>query len=604
MLPIIIDIQNAATIAVKELFDIEIAPSAFSIQETKKEFEGDYTIVVFPLTKYKIGSPVQIGEKLGQKLVESCDFIEKFAVVQGFLNLTMPNNYWKRFIVDTQHETTESDFFNLKEGNGQRILVEYCSPNTNKPLHLGHLRNLMLGDSILRIYRANGYEAIPCCLYNDRGTAICKSMYAWQQRFQGITPENYSKAPGKGDKLVGDCYVEFSKIFTEEVADLMTKGMTEEEAKKNAPSQIAINEMLLKWEDGDVEIRNLWKQMNDWVYAANNETFKKLGISFDKFYYESEVYELGRETALAGVKQGIFEQQESGAIIVDLTAEGLDTKVLVRSNGTTVYMTQDLGTADKKYEDFHAEKSIYVVGNEQDYHFKVLFLIMKKLGRSYADGMYHLSYGMVDLPTGKMKSREGTTVEAEDLIAEVTDMAKQKTKELAKFEDMAEDEVENLGNILGLGALKYFLLKVDAQKRMLFDPNESVELQGNTGPFLQYSYTRTASLQRRAKDQQIPPLTFESKVEERMAESEKNVVKLIYSYPQIIREAAQTYNPALVANYAYELAKEYNRFYHECKILVPEKPHLTSARFAISNLTGQCLKKCLEVLGIEVPERM
>lgn len=604
MLPVITDLQNATAAAVKELFNIEMLPQDFTIQATKKEFEGDYTVVVFPLTKHKLGSPVQIGEKLGQKLVETCDFIQKFSVVQGFLNLTLYNNFWKRFIVDNQAATIASPFFNPNNGKGEKILVEYCSPNTNKPLHLGHLRNIMLGDAIVRIYTANGFKAIPCCLYNDRGTAICKSMYAWQQKFQGITPATYDKHPGKGDKLVGDCYVEFSKIQSQEIADLMEKGMSEEDAKKNAPSQLAINEMLLKWENGDPETVALWKEMNEWVYAANSETYKKLGISFEKFYYESEVYELGRETALKGLADGIFEKQENGAVIVDLTAEGLDTKVLVRSNGTTVYMTQDLGTADKKYADFKAERSVYVVGNEQDYHFKVLFLIMKKLGRSYADGMYHLSYGMVDLPSGKMKSREGTTVEAEDLIEEVQAAAKQKTLELGKSDEMDAAELDNISRILGLGALKYFLLKVDAQKRMLFDPAESVEIQGNTGPFLQYSYTRTASLQRKAQDLNIAPLTFESKVEEVIAESEKNVVKMIYTYPAIIKEAAETYNPALIANYAYELAKEYNRFYHECKILVPEKPHLTSARFAISNLTGQCLKKCLNVLGIEVPERM
>lgn len=604
MLPIITDLQTQAAAAAKHIFDLDLSPEIFVVQETKKEFEGDYTIVVFPLTKYKLGSPVQIGEKIGAYIQENMPLVKGFGVIQGFLNISLDNNFWKAFLVEHQHDDTQSHFFNPNIGNGKRILVEHCSPNTNKPLHLGHLRNLMLGDAIVKLYQAAGYEAVPCCLYNDRGTAICKSMYAWQQRFAGITPETYTKHPNKGDKLIGDCYVEFSHILEEEVAALVAGGMAKEEAEKNAPCMLAINDMLIRWEQGDAEIRALWKQMNDWVYAANQQVFDKLHIHFDRFYYESDLYESGRDIVKEGLEKGIFETKENGAVGIDLTQDGLDFKVLIRSNGTTVYMTQDLGTADQKYADYGAEKSVYVVGNEQDYHFKVLFLIMKKLGRSYAEGMYHLSYGMVDLPSGKMKSREGTTVEADDLISEVKEAAKAKTIELGKVEGMTDEDLLQLSEILGLGALKFFLLKVDPQKRMLFDPKESVEINGHTGPFIQYSYTRTASVKRKSQDLQVAPLVFESKIEEVMTEYEKNVVKMIYRYPEVLHEAAHTYNPSLIANYAYELTKEYNRFYHECKILVPEKPNLTTARFAISNLCGQTIKKCLELLGIEVPERM
>lgn len=604
MLPIVTILQEATATALNKHFNQTILLSEVLVQETRKEFEGDYTIVIFSLNKYKLGNPAAIAELLGSLLLASCDFIVKYSVVQGFLNLSFHNNFWKKFIIEHQDADINGDFFNSKEGNNKKILVEFCSPNTNKPLHLGHLRNLMLGDSIIRMYRAAGYEAIPCCLYNDRGIAICKSMHAWTKRFNGITPEA-SPYNGKGDKLIGDCYVAFSRMLEEEIKELMNnQGISKEEAEKIAPSNLAINEMLVKWENNDPEIRALWATMNGWVYEANQKIYEKLNIPFDKYYYESDLYESGRDIAYEALTKGIFTRREDGAIGIDLTPEKLDFKVLVRSNGTTVYMTQDLGTADKKYEDFGAEKSVYVVGNEQEYHFKVLFLILKKLGRTYSDGLFHLSYGMVNLPTGKMKSREGTTVEAEDLIDEVTTTAYENTIELGKVEGMSEEDVQRLSKTLGLGALKYFLLKVDPTKNMLFDPKESVDLHGHTGPFIQYSYTRTASVKREATSRNIQPLKMEDKIEEVIADSEKALVKTLYKYPALLHEAIYSYNPSIIANYAYEVARDYNRFYHDCKILIADKPFLSAARLAISNITGQTLKKCLDLLGIEVPERM
>lgn len=604
MLPFVLNIQAIALKGIQEVFGVEIPAEELNVQETPKQFEGDYTIVTFPLAKRKLGAPPQIAEKLGQYIVANASFVESYEVVQGYLNLKLFNNEWKRFIVEHQNIDQNAPFFHLETGKGKKIMIEYCSPNTNKPLHLGHLRNMILGNSVTRLFAACGYEAIPVCLYNDRGTAICKSMYAWQTLFAGITPENYEKYIGKGDKLVGDCYVSFGKLLAEQVAELVASGMSEEEAKKNAPATLAINEMLLKWEAGDPEIRALWQQMNDWVYTANAKTFERLGCHFEKFYYESDVYELGRETVVKGMETAIFTKDTNDNIGIDLTNEGLDFKVLVRKNGTTVYMTQDIGTADKKYEDYGMERSVYVVGNEQDYHFKVLFLIMKKLGRSYADGMYHLSYGMVDLPEGKMKSREGTTVEAEDLLDEVIATAKEETLALGKTGDMSEAELNELSRKLGIGALKYFLSKVDTQKRMIYDPKESVDLHGNTGPFIQYAYTRTQSLRKEAANHNLPAFTFECKVEERIAPSERSLIKLIYKYPEILHTATESYNPSIMANYLYDLAKGYNRFYHECRVLEAEKPYLSAARFAISKMTGETLRKGLSLLGIEVPERM
>ncbi|MFN0204167.1 MAG: arginine--tRNA ligase, partial [Bacteroidia bacterium] len=551
---IIQELQQLVQAAIQAVFEVAVPAEDLTIQETNKDFEGDFTLMVFPLIKkYRWGAPPMVANKIGEHLKEHNTIIENYAVVQGFLNLTIDNNYWKHFLVDNQHN---DNFFLNAHGKGQKIMVEFCSPNTNKPLHLGHLRNLMLGDSVSRLFAANGYEVIPVCLYNDRGIAICKSMYAWQKHFSDKQAADYQ---GKGDKLVGDCYVAFSKMIEAEVAELVAQGMSEDDAKKKAPSQLAIEEMLVKWEENDAEVRALWKQMNEWVYEANNKTFKRLGISFDKFYYESNLYELGRDIVVKGFEEGIFSKNEKGAIGIDLSNEGLDFKVLVRGNGTTVYMTQDVGMADEKYRDFGMERSVYVVGNEQDYHFQVLFKIMKKLGRSYADGLYHLSYGMVDLPTGKMKSREGTTVEAEDLIDEVIELAKAATLELGKVESLSESELEKISYQLGLAALKYFLLKVEPAKKMLFDPKESIDLHGHTGPFVQYAATRTVSLARVKADFELPEFVFESKIEELMHPHEKQVVKTLYKYPEVLKEAAESYSPAVMANYLYDLARDFNR---------------------------------------------
>lgn len=609
MLPFILDIQAVALKGIQEIFGVEIPAETLNVQETPKQFEGDYTIVTFPLAKLKLGAPPQIAEKLGQYFLANASFVESYAVVQGYLNLQLFNNEWKRFIVEHQNIDQDSPFFQLETGKGKKIMIEYCSPNTNKPLHLGHLRNMILGNSVTRLFAACGYEAIPVCLYNDRGTAICKSMYAWQTLFAGITPENYEKHLGKGDKLVGDCYVSYGKIVEEELISqgLDVKALSKDEkkaAEKNTKAAKAVDEMLLKWEAGDPETRALWQQMNEWVYTANAKTFKRLGLHFERFYYESDVYELGRETVTKGLEAGIFSKDANENLGIDLTNDGLDFKVLVRKNGTTVYMTQDIGTADKKYEDYGMERSVYVVGNEQDYHFKVLFLIMKKLGRSYADGMYHLSYGMVDLPDGKMKSREGTTVEAEDLLDEVIATAKAETLALGKTGDMEMEEIDELSRKLGIGALIYFLSKVDTQKRMIYDPKESVDLHGNTGPFIQYAYTRTQSLRKEAVNHNLPEFTMECKVEERIAPSERTLIKLLYKYPEMLHTSAESYNPSIMANYLYDVAKGYNRFYHECRVLEAEKPYLSAARFAISKMTGETLRKGLYLLGIEVPERM
>lgn len=606
MLPIILSIQAHAAQAIKALFEVEVSPADLQVEETAKHFEGDYTLVTFPLAKLRLGAPPVIADRIGKYLTEHFSTYQSYTAIQGFLNISLNNNEWKKFLIDHQHDTAESECFTLNRGANNTILIEYCSPNTNKPLHLGHVRNLILGDAITRIYAANGYQTVPVCLYNDRGTAICKSMYAWKVKYNGVTPAQIGK---KSDKFVGDCYVAFSQIVEEELAakGVSLKGLDKDQKEaleKSTDAHKAINEMLLKWEAGDPETIALWKQMNQWVYEANSQTFQRFGIDFQRFYYESEVYELGREMALKGLDEGVFTKDEKGNIGIDLTEENLDFKVLVRSNGTTLYMTQDLGLADKKYEEFRPTKSVYVVGNEQDYHFKVLFKIMQKLGKPYAAGMYHLSYGMVDLPTGKMKSREGTTVEAEDLMDEVIAKAKEETLKLGKTEGMDEAELNNLSRILGLGALKFFLAKVDPVKRMLFDPQESVDLHGQTGPFVQYAYTRTQSLKRQAATFDLPTLDAESVIEEVIHPAERSLIRMLYKYPQILTEAADTYNPAMIANYAYEVAKEYNRFYHECRVLVAEKPYLSAARFIISQITGNTLKNCLALLGIEVPERM
>ena len=596
MLPIFTHIQQSAASCVKELYDTEIDPSSLTVQETRKDFEGDFTLVVFPLTKYKLGNPVQIGETLGKWLVENVTEIAAFNVIKGFLNLSLSDTFWYQFLAENFQNPT---FFSRDEGKGQAIVVEFCSPNTNKPLHLGHLRNIVLGDSLTRILNANGYRAIPTCLFNDRGTNISKSMYAWLESGKQETPESSGK---KGDKLVGDYYVAYANRYKEEVDGLKGEGLSKEEAEQKAPSQLAIRALTRKWEAGDPDTLDLWQKMNGWVYEAMEHTFERLGVKFDTYYYESQVYKSGKETVQEGLAEEIFYQKEDGSIWVDLSGEGLDQKLVLRKDGTSVYITQDLAIADAKYDQYKMNRSVYVVGNEQEYHFKVLFLILKKLGKAYSDGLFHLSYGMVDLPSGKMKSREGTTVEADDLIDEMVGTAQQITQELGKTEGMGVDELETLYHTLGLGALKYFLVKVDPRKRILFKPDESIDINGHTGPFIQYAYTRTASLKR--KGEEVLVFSPDIQPETGIKEHERLLFRKIYQYPSVLKDAAESYNPAIIANYAFELAKDFNRFWHGEKIIQIDQPQTSSYRFALAQFTGRVLKESMSLLGIQMPDRM
>lgn len=589
-------IQSTAVEALKDQYNIEVDPSSLNIQVTRKEYEGDFTIVVFPLTRFKLGSPVQIGETLGGLLQERLDYISGFNVIKGFLNLSLTADYWRKFLADTHKD---DNFLKTEMGKGQTVTVEFCSPNTNKPLHLGHMRNIVLGDSLSNILEQNGFKVHKLCLFNDKGVAICKSMYAWQKNGNGETPQSTGIS---GDKLVGNYYVEFSKIQQAEVAALMEQGLDKKEATKQSDSQKAVEEMLIKWEAGDPEVKALWAQMNGWIYDALEKTFARLGIKFEKYYYESDIYQLGREYVEQGVESGAFLKKEDDSYWVDLTDDGLDEKILIRSNGTTVYMTQDIAGAAVRYDDYKMDRSIYVVGNEQDYHFKVLFLVLKKLGVSYTDGLFHLSYGMVDLPTGKMKSREGTTVDADDLITDLIEAAAKETQQLGKIEGLSDEDLSDLYRKLGLGALKYFLAKVDPKKRMMFDPNESVALQGNTGVFIQYSFARATSVNRKASD--VAPYDVTLAQETPLNEAEQSLLRLLSQYPSILKEAAGNYNPSLVANYAYELAKTYNKFYAVSKIIDPTQPNTSSFRFALSNFAGKVLEAAVSLLGIEMPERM
>jgi arginyl-tRNA synthetase len=590
-------IQAAAVAAIHTLYGHTIAPEQMTVQETKKEFEGDFTLVTFPLARLKVGSPAEIGEALGQALQERIEAIDRYNVIKGFLNLRFHDAFWLRWLAETQQQATP---FLHDRGQGQSVVVEYCSPNTNKPLHLGHLRNIILGYSVTEILRANGYQAIPTCLFNDRGTNISKSMYAYSQSGQQDSPE---QAGIKGDKLVGDYYVAYSQLHHDAVSRLIDEqGLDRKTAEKQAETTQAINALTIRWEQGDPEVVSLWKRMNSWVYAAFTDTFQRLGVAFDRFYYESEVYQRGKESVQEGLDQGVFFQDEDGAVKVDLTGEGLDEKVLLRANGTSLYITQDLAIAADKFREFEMGKSIYVVGNEQDYHFKVLFAILDKLQKPYANGLFHLSYGMVDLPSGKMKSREGTTVEADDLMDEMIQRAAEETEKLGKTEGLSEAELTDLHRKIGLGALKFFLAKVDPKKRMLFDPQESIDIHGQTATFIQYSYTRTAALRR--KGDEVQAYSAEISPEDPLTIDERALILRIFKYKEVLREAAATYNPSLLANYAYDLAREFNRFYSGEKILQSEKPQTSAFRYTLSQLAGQAMQESLRLLGIEMPERM
>jgi arginyl-tRNA synthetase len=580
--------------AIFELYKEEVAESVINIQETRKEFEGQATIVVFPITKISKKSPEQTATEIGEYLVANVTDITKFNVVKGFLNLSIAESY---FLKQFNEEILSPDF-GVYASNGKKVMVEYSSPNTNKPLHLGHVRNNLLGYSVSELLKAYGYDVVKVNLVNDRGIHICKSMLAWQKWGNGETPESTGL---KGDHLVGKYYVIFDKEYKKEIDALKAEGQTEEEAKKNAPLIKEAQQMLLKWEQGDEEVVSLWKTMNEWVYAGFNVTYKNLGVDFDKFYYESNTYLLGKGTVDEGLAKGVFFKKEDGSVWIDLTADGLDQKLVLRADGTSVYITQDLGTAEMKHDDFNMDESIYVVGNEQDYHFKVLFLILEKLGKSWAKGLYHLSYGMVDLPNGKMKSREGTVVDADELIESMVTTAREKTEELGKTNDFSEADKEELYKNIGLGALKYFLLKVEPKKRLLFNPAESIDFQGNTGPFIQYTHARIKSLLSKSEYKfGVGRLEFGG-----ISDVELEMILQLAKYPSEIAIAAKAYSPASLANYLYELAKLFNKFYHEVPPIVKtEAGEVKQFRLNLSKKTADIIHAGMLILGITSPERM
>ncbi|GAC1305008.1 MAG: arginine--tRNA ligase [Mucilaginibacter sp.] len=585
-------IIEAALKAIKHLYQTELTAADISLQETRKEFEGQVTIVTFPFTKFSKKSPEQTGNDIGAYLQSELEEVAAFNVIKGFLNISLTDSYWLNKL-DTE---ILPDNFAVFKPNGKKVMVEYSSPNTNKPLHLGHVRNNLLGFSVAEILAAAGYEVIKTNLVNDRGIHICKSMLAWQKFGNGETPESSGL---KGDHLVGKYYVLFDKEYKSQIDELKQSGQTEEEAKKNAPLIKEAQEMLQQWEAGDKEVISLWETMNSWVYAGFADTYKNLGVNFDKFYYESNTYILGKDIIDEGLEKGVFFKKPDNSVWIDLTEEGLDEKLVLRSDGTSVYMTQDLGTAQLKYNDFHMDSSIYVVGNEQDYHFKVLFLILQKLGKTWAKGLFHLSYGMVDLPSGKMKSREGTVVDADDLMAEMDQTAKLQTEAMGKVEDFGADEKQQLYHIIGMGALKYFLLKVDPKKRLLFDPNESVDFQGHTGPFIQYTHARIRSVLNKAGYSNAGKVDIET-----LAGVERDLIVTLSQFPEIIQVAAAGFSPAIIANHLFELAKAYNKFYHEKSILQAEDEVLKQFRLQLSAASGKVIKKGMSLLGIEVPERM
>ena len=581
--------------AFQETFGKEV--NNITLQETKKEFEGSHTFVVFPFTKELGKKPVEIAEELGKYLLANSPMVEKYNVVQGFLNISLKDEVWLNLFA----KISQNPNFRLPK-RSEKVVVEYSSPNTNKPLHLGHLRNNFLGYSVAKILEACGYEVHKTQIINDRGIHICKSMLAYEKFGEGETPESSGI---KGDHLVGKYYVEFDKLYKSQIAELKSKGMSQEEAEKQAPAIQEAQKMLLDWENGDEKTVALWEKMNGWVLAGFDETYQKIGVNFDSKYYESNTYLLGKDIVEEGLQKGIFYKKEDGSVWIDLTDEGLDNKLVLRSDGTSVYITQDLGTAELRYQDQKMQKMVYVVGNEQDYHFKVLFLILKKLGRSYAEGLHHLSYGMVELPTGKMKSREGTVVDADDLVAEVIQMAKEKTIEKMRsagtYETFSEEEKERLFEMIGLGALKYFLLKIDPQKKMLYNPEESVSFEGDAAPFIQYTHARIRSVLR--KGAETPQVAWQGKYEVLHA-LEKELIRLLSDYSRVLRLSAERYAPYIVAQYAYDLSKAYSSFYAECSILKAESSEAMNFRLALSDLVAQAIREAMAVLGIGVPERM
>lgn len=585
---ILIKLVKQTEEALNQLYGLDEIDISF--EQTNSKFNGDLTLVVFPFLKFSKKRPEDTAEEIGNYISNQLNEIKAFNVVKGFLNIEFSDEHWLNALKNRFDEGIQVP----KIGDNKKIVVEYSSPNTNKPLHLGHVRNNVLGYSICQIFDAVGYEVVKNNLVNDRGIHICKSMIAYQKWGNNETPESSGL---KGDHLIGKYYVKFDQNYQKEIQELVSNGIDKEEAKEKSSLMVETRDMLQKWENGDSGTVTLWKQMNNWVYEGFEETYNRLGVNFDKIYYESDTYLLGKEIVQEGLKSNVFFKKEDGSIWIDLTPEGLDEKIVQRSDGTSVYITQDIGTADLKYDEFKMDKFVYVVGNEQDYHFKVLQLILKRLGKSYADGLYHLSYGMVDLPEGKMKSREGTVVDADELMDEVVATAKKQTEELGKTDGMSSKELTELYEVLGIGALKYYLLKVDAKKRMMYDPKESIDFQGNTAPFIQYTYTRIASLLRAAEkvDFKFPKV---------LNPVEKDLIKLISNYPNVITSAANNYNPSEVSNAVYELAKTFNKFYHEHTILGEQDHNTRSFRITLSNMVGETIKHGFNLLGIQVPDRM
>ena len=586
-------IQQAAMAAVKALYGQEVPEKMVQLQKTRSEFEGSLTLVVFPFVKAAKKSPEQTGQEIGEYLVQNCDAISKFNVVKGFLNLSIADSAWLTLLADI--DADEHYGHRHVDENSPLVMIEYSSPNTNKPLHLGHVRNNLLGWSLAQIMQANGNKVVKTNIVNDRGIHICKSMLAWQKWGNGETPETSGK---KGDHLIGDYYVAFDKHYREEIKELMAQGMDEETAKQEAPLIKEAHEMLVKWENNDAEVRALWEKMNNWVYAGFDETYKKMGVSFDKIYYESQTYLKGKAKVEEGLAKGLFERHEDNSVWADLTNEGLDQKLLLRSDGTSVYMTQDIGTAEMRFQDYPIDKMIYVVGNEQNYHFQVLSILLDRLGFKWGKELTHFSYGMVELPNGKMKSREGTVVDADDLMQLMVDDARRVSDEAGKNVDMTEEEKQEIARIVGMGALKYFILKVDARKNMLFNPEESIDFNGNTGPFIQYTHARIRSILRKA-----PSMTSLSSTTS-LSSKEVELIQKMSEYGAAVEQAGKDYSPSGIANYCYELTKVFNQFYHDYSILNEEDEQKKQTRLVIARNVAKILKNGMGLLGIEVPERM
>ncbi len=588
-------LKKAISNAFKEVFHHELSSEEVALQPTRKEFEGSHTFVVFPYLKITRKPPEASGELLGAHIVDNTDIVQSFNVVKGFLNLELTDKLW----IDIFNQIADQENYGLVEATQDELMVEYSSPNTNKPLHLGHLRNNFLGYSVSRILEARGNKVHKVQIINDRGIHICKSMVAWLKYGQGETPESLGV---KGDKLVGDYYVKFDREYKLQIEALIAEGHDKEWAEKNAPILLEAQDMLRKWEQKEPEVYDLWEKMNGWVYSGFEASYNTMGVTFDKLYYESNTFLLGKDEILGGLEKGIFFKKEDGSVWVDLTEDGLDQKILLRSDGTSVYMTQDIGTAILRFRDFPNIKSqIYTVGNEQEYHFRVLFLILDKLGYAWAKNCYHLSYGMVDLPSGKMKSREGTVVDADDLMQQMIDTAAERTRELGKIDGFTDEQASDLYNIIGLGALKYFILKVDPRKRMLFNPEESIDFQGNTAPFIQYTYARIAAILRKAKQLSIADQSYKIT---NLHSAEKEVIMMLNEFPDRIKLAAKEYAPYIIAQFAYDLAKEYNRFYAEVSIFNEENKNALYFRIAFSAQVARTIKTAMGLLGIEVPERM